>query len=354
MTNNAINATNVNHNILVGTGVGYTSISPSATSGVPLISQGASSDPAYGTAVVAGGGTGAVTLTGVLTGNGTSAVTASTVTNHGVIIGAASNAVSSTAVGSTGQVLQANSSADPSYSTATYPSSTTINRILYSSATNVVGQITTANNGALITNGSGVPSIGTVPIAAGGTNATSMSTNTGIVKFDGTSLVTSTTAKIDSSNRYTNTSQPAVQAQVNAVVVNNVTGDGTTYTVIFDNVQFDQNSNYNNATGIFTAPVTGRYLFGANVTMFGIIVTNTNVLLNLNQVGKTNQLSNFNPFPIVNGNTEVTIHASTMVGMTAGDTFKVTIRVDGNGTPNVGIAGDSSGAYSYFYAALLC
>lgn len=38
-------------------------IAPSATSGVPLISQGSSSQPTFGTAVVAGGGTGLATLT---------------------------------------------------------------------------------------------------------------------------------------------------------------------------------------------------------------------------------------------------------------------------------------------------
>lgn len=142
---------------------------------------------------------------------------------------------------------------------------------------------------------------------------------------------------------------PAVQAQVNAVVVNNVTGDGTTYTVIFDNVHFDNVGNYNSSTGIFTALVTGKYLFGTNVTLFGVIVTNNNVLLNINQIGKTNQYSNFNPFPIVNGNSETTINASTMINMTAGDTVQITVRVDGNSTKNVGIAGDGNGAYSYFY-----
>jgi len=115
------------YNVILGgsTSSTLTNVAPSAASGVPLISQGAASNPIFGTAVVAGGGTGAVTLTGVLTGNGTNAITASTVTQHGVIVGGASNAVSSTAVGSTGQVLQGNSAADPTYSTATYPSSAT-------------------------------------------------------------------------------------------------------------------------------------------------------------------------------------------------------------------------------------
>jgi hypothetical protein len=51
-------------------------VAPSATSGVPIISQGASAQPIFGTAVVAGGGTGATSFTahGALFGNGTSAV----------------------------------------------------------------------------------------------------------------------------------------------------------------------------------------------------------------------------------------------------------------------------------------
>ena len=53
--------TTTNHNLLVGAASnGITSVAPSATSGVAVISQGASADPAFGTVVVAGGGTGNV------------------------------------------------------------------------------------------------------------------------------------------------------------------------------------------------------------------------------------------------------------------------------------------------------
>lgn len=64
-TGTAFTATTVTqHDVLVGgASNAITSVAPSATSGVPLISQGASSDPAFGTAVVAGGGTGVVTMT---------------------------------------------------------------------------------------------------------------------------------------------------------------------------------------------------------------------------------------------------------------------------------------------------
>lgn len=47
------------HDVQVGgASNSLTQVSPSATSGVPLISNGSSSDPSFGTAVVAGGGTG--------------------------------------------------------------------------------------------------------------------------------------------------------------------------------------------------------------------------------------------------------------------------------------------------------
>lgn len=52
------------HDLLIGgASNAITSLSPGAVSGVPVISQGAGSDPAFGTAVVAGGGTGLATLT---------------------------------------------------------------------------------------------------------------------------------------------------------------------------------------------------------------------------------------------------------------------------------------------------
>lgn len=73
---------------------------------------------------------------GIVTNTGT-AFSSSTVTQHGVLVGGASNAVASTSVGSTGQVLQANTGADPTYSTATYPSTAgTSGNILTSDGTN--------------------------------------------------------------------------------------------------------------------------------------------------------------------------------------------------------------------------
>lgn len=76
------------------------------------------------------------------------------------------------------QLLMSGSSAPPAWSTATYPPTTTINQLLYSSGANAVAGLATANNGVLVTSGSGVPSISsTLPAAVQG-NITAVGTVT--------------------------------------------------------------------------------------------------------------------------------------------------------------------------------
>jgi len=56
-----------------------------------------------------------------------------------------------------GQIIRSGASSAPSWSTATYPATTTINRILYSSANNTVSEITAANSAVLVSTSTGVP-----------------------------------------------------------------------------------------------------------------------------------------------------------------------------------------------------
>jgi hypothetical protein len=110
------------YNVITGGSTSSTlnNVAPSATSGVPLISQGSSSQPAFGTAVVAGGGTGATTLTGLLTGNGTSAITATAITQYNVLTAGASNAPNNVAPSATSGVplISQGSSSQPVFGTA--------------------------------------------------------------------------------------------------------------------------------------------------------------------------------------------------------------------------------------------
>ena len=70
--------------------------------------------------------------------------------------------------------------------------------------------------------------------------------------------------------------QPVVLAYQSATSAA-VTGDGTVYTVIFNTETNDQGSNYDNTTGIFTAPIDGNYSFMGNVGfgIFGFGTTTT-------------------------------------------------------------------------------
>jgi hypothetical protein len=87
--------TTSNHNVLVGAASnGVSNVSPSSTSGIPLVSSGSSADPSFSTAVVAGGGSGLTSLTpyAVLAGGTTSTSSMQQVSG----------------VGSSGQVLTSN------------------------------------------------------------------------------------------------------------------------------------------------------------------------------------------------------------------------------------------------------
>ena len=75
-----------------------------------------------------------------------------------------------------GQIVQVHSAAASglAWSTATYPSTTTINQLLFSSSNNVIAGIATGNNGVLITSAGGVPSISSTLPSAVQTNITAL------------------------------------------------------------------------------------------------------------------------------------------------------------------------------------
>jgi len=135
-----------------------------------------------------------------------------TLTAHGVLIGEGTSNVAITSAGSAGQHLQSGgASADPNWTTATfpatatstgtilradgtnwsattatYPATTTVSQILYSSSTNVIGGITTANNGVMQTNSSGVPSI-SIPTSTTYTPTIGDGTNNFVITSGGSS-----------------------------------------------------------------------------------------------------------------------------------------------------------------------
>lgn len=320
-------------------------------------------------------------VTGVLpVANGGSG--AGTLTNHGVVLGQGTSAVVATAAGSAGQVLQSGgASADPVYSTATYPSTatgtgtilrangtnwvattatypttTTVSQILYSSATNVIGGITTGNNGLLVTGNTGIPSILAGPGVAGkvllSNSATAPSFSTAVYPS------TASTAGNVITSDGTNFASSALPTRVSnalatlATTIANVTGDNTFYgPIVFDTATFNVGSNYAVGTGFYTAPVTGKYLCCCSVSLQNLGIAHVTGEFRLLVNGSTYTRSSFNPY-IMSAGGIFTYTFSLVVPATATETLSFGCVVAG-GTKTVGIQGNNFGNYSFASFTLL-
>lgn len=256
-----------------------------------------------------------------------------------------------TATGTVGQILtSAGAGVAPSYQN---PAASSIS-ITGNSGGTLTGDAFTFTGGTtgLTLAGSGSTETlgGTLVIANGGTNATSFTQSNGIVTYNGTSLVNYAGPQIDSSGRNTNTTQPAFAAYHSASPAN-VTGDGTFYTCLFDTEIFDQGGNF--ASNTFTAPVTGKYFFGATIGAYNLTTAFT--LGNMSLVTTSNTFfSAYASFATTGAgasNGVIMLAGSWIVNMTAGDTAYLRLAVF-NGTKIVGYYGGA--VNSYFSGYLVC
>jgi len=110
-----------------------------------------------------------------------------TASNGGIFYSTASAGAILSGTATANQVLLSGSSAAPAWSTATYPATTTINQLLYSSAANTIVGLSTANSATLITSAGGVPSLSqTLPSAVQGNITTLGTITTGV--WNGTAV----------------------------------------------------------------------------------------------------------------------------------------------------------------------
>jgi len=162
-------------NILTVSSTGGTVVSITAGAGLT-----STPNPITGTGTIAltipvmvvDGGTGltSTTINQLLYSVGNNVIAGLSTANNGTLVTNSSGVPSILAApNTTGNVLQSNVGAPPSFSTVTYPVSTSINQILYSSANDVVVGLATAVNGALVTGATGIPAISqTLPTAVQG------------------------------------------------------------------------------------------------------------------------------------------------------------------------------------------
>lgn len=121
-----------------------------------------------------------------------------------------------------------------------------------------------------------------IPIVTGGINSSSLSTSYGVMYYDSSSLVTvpsvGTSGYVLKSNGVG--VAPSFQAPGSgsgsvataffanrSSDVSNVTGDGTSYVVVWNNEVYDIGSDFNTSTGVFTAPSTSKYFLVAGISM---------------------------------------------------------------------------------------
>lgn len=179
----------------VDSATGFVSLSGSSVLDTLTGNTGGAISPTAGNINVVGSGS-------LTTAGSGSTITASLtgLTNHALLVGAGTATITNVGPSSTsGQILQSQGgSADPAFSTATYPSTTTANQLLYSSSTNTVAGLSTANSGVLTTNSSGVPSITAISTngqiiigsTAGSPAAGTLTAGTGVSITNGSNSIT--------------------------------------------------------------------------------------------------------------------------------------------------------------------
>lgn len=144
--------------------------------------------------------------------------------------------------------------------------------------------------------------------------------------------------------------QPCFLAKVSGTN-SNVTGNNTNYTIVYDNEVFDQGGNYNPASGVFTAPVTGKYYFCSSVTLSGLLVTHTQIYLQFASSATGNYLVRPGKlFSILGADGMITIQGSIIITMSSGNTMSNNLQISG-GTQVVDVYGNND---SSWFSGYLC
>lgn len=118
-----------------------------------------------------------------------------------------------------------------------------------------------------------------------------------------------------------------------------VTGDGTPYNVIWDTTFTNQSTSYSTATGIFTAPVTGRYVYNTQIALRDLLVGHTTYRLGFFVNGGNRNTTYGNPYSLYStSDNYACLQQSGIANLTAGDTLQFSVTVLGS-TKTVDVAG---------------
>ena len=129
--------------------------------------------------------------------------------------------------------------------------------------------------------------------------------------------------------------------------ISNVTGNGTTYTVVFGTEEFDEDSEYATGTGIFTAKRAGLYLLGSYLKM-DVPVGSSVMSLQLVTSNKTFVLWRGDPEAIRDSSSDITFGGSMIADLDDGDTARIAVVISGIGSDLADVLQDDSIFFGHY------
>lgn len=147
------------------------------------------------------------------------------------------------------------------------------------------------------------------------------------------------------------TGQPAFLAFVSATTTNQ-TGNGATYDIVFDTEVYDQASNYNNSSGVFTAPVDGKYQFNVTINFTGNTATGLDCRLVTSN--RTYRGTVIRPSNVASAGGDCQVSYSFLCDMEAADTAFVRIIGSGLAGNTAGVYGSAAPQNTVFSGFLAC
>jgi len=172
----------------------------------------------------------------------------------------------------------------------------------------------------------------------------------------GSALGTNDCMIIESSGEITKPLQSAAAAYLSSTVTN-VTGTSA-YTIICDTEIFDNNGDYDNTTGIFSAPTTGRYLICGGIslvvdsstggTQYDCLIVSSNKTYYFDGGPTRRRVTNY-----YGSNSAISMSGSLLIDMDASDTVYLRISSSGGSSDSDDIYGHATDAYTYFTCHLV-